>query len=123
MAKRAVKRKVLVVTGTRAEFGLLLPVMRAIQQNKKLSLHVVATGSHLLPPARTVREVKAAFPKTITVPMQRAGKTSRLNDAAATGRGIEGLMRVIARVKPDWFVVLGDRIEAFAAASAASIAG
>ena len=35
-----------------------------------------------MPPARTVREVKAAFPKTITVPMQRAGKTGRLNDAA-----------------------------------------
>ncbi|MGH7132194.1 MAG: UDP-N-acetylglucosamine 2-epimerase [Phycisphaerales bacterium] len=123
MAKRAVKRKVLVVTGTRAEFGLLLPVMRAIQKTRRLSLHVVATGSHLLPPARTAREVKAAFPKTITVPMQRAGKTGRLNDAAATGRGIEGITRVLARVKPDWVVVLGDRVEAFAAASAASIAG
>ena len=97
--------------------------MRAVQKNRKLALHVVATGSHLLPPARTVREVKAAFPKALTVPMQRAGKTGRLNDAAATARGIHGLTRVFARIKPDWVVVLGDRIEAFAAASAASIAG
>lgn len=117
------KWNVAVVTGTRAEFGLLAPVMRAIEKHPALQLHVVAAGAHMLPPARTIRDVERDFDIAARVPMQRAGKTGRSADAIALGRGVEGFAKAFARLKPDWVVVLGDRIEAFAAASAASIAG
>jgi UDP-N-acetylglucosamine 2-epimerase len=126
---RGSRRTVAVVTGSRAEFGLLEPVMRAIARHPRLRLRVVAAGAHFLPPARTIREVRAAFPRHLAaeVRMQRPGRrsaaTTRADDAAAVGRGIEGFTRAFARIRPDWVLVLGDRIEAFAAAAAASIAG
>ncbi|MCA9278447.1 MAG: UDP-N-acetylglucosamine 2-epimerase (hydrolyzing) [Phycisphaeraceae bacterium] len=116
-------RNVIVVTGTRAEFGLLLPVMRAIDAHPTLTLHVIATGTHLLQSGATYREVKAAFPHAIAVPMQVDGRRTRADDAEATGNGITRFARVFAHNGPDWVVVLGDRIEVFAAASAASIGG
>jgi UDP-hydrolysing UDP-N-acetyl-D-glucosamine 2-epimerase len=116
-------RRVAVVTGSRAEFGLLVPVMRAIEEHPGLELLVIAAGSHLIPPALTFREVRARFPVADSVPMQVAGRRTRLDDAEAVGRGIARLTRSFRALEPDWVVVLGDRIEAFAAASAASIGG
>ncbi len=119
--------RVCVATGSRAEFGLLRPVMRAVQARPDLELSVVAMGAHLLEPAATWKEVEREFPIKAMVPMQRAGAErglpDRLEDALATGRGIAALAGVYAELTPDWVVVLGDRIEAFAAASAASIGG
>ncbi len=119
-------RRVCVVTGSRAEFGLLTPVLRAIEDHPRLERVVVVCGSHLLAPAYTAREVEAQFPVAARVAMQDPGASAgitRLADAAATGRGTEGLARAFASIAPDWVVVLGDRIEAFAAAAAASIGG
>lgn len=116
-------RTVAVITGSRAEFGLLRPVMDAIRKHKRLRLRVVVAGSHMLPPSRTIREVEAAYTVAARVPMQRPGHSARADDARAVARGIEGFARAFTKLKPDWAVVLGDRIEAFAAASAASIAG
>ncbi|QKK06820.1 MAG: hypothetical protein HND58_00675 [Planctomycetota bacterium] len=116
-------RRVAVVTGSRAEFGLLKPVMAAVQAHAGLELLVIAAGSHLIPPAETFREVKKAFPVTDSVPMQKPGPSTRLDDAEAVGRGVSRFARSFAGNRPDWVVVLGDRIEAFAAAAAASVAG
>lgn len=118
------KRRVAIVTGSRADFGLLLPVMRAVGDHPALELRVVTAGAHFLLPAETWREVGAAgFGEGPRVEMQHPGETGRLADAAATGRGIEGFARAFAELTPGWVVVLGDRIEAFAAATAGSIAG
>jgi len=117
------KRRVLVVTGTRAEFGLLRPVMNAVLDREELELIVVAAGSHLVQPAVTYREVKAEFEVADSVPMQTAGKVGRREDVEAVGKGISRFGRSFTMLEPDWVVVLGDRIEAFAAASAASIGG
>lgn len=116
-------RRVAVVTGSRAEFGLLRPVMRAIAARADLDLLVVASGSHLVQPALTFRDVKAEFAIADSVPMQTAGQTGRERDVQAVGRGIARFGRSFELLRPDWVVVLGDRIEAFAAASAASIGG
>lgn len=135
-----------VVTGSRAEFGLLAPVMRAIRDepqhaaptpmrtaetldrfsrapDTRLELLTVVAGSHLVGPAETWRDVAAEFEIRARVPMQREGETGRPADAAALGRGVEGYASVFAALRPDWVVVLGDRIEAFGAASAASVGG
>jgi len=113
-----------VTTGTRAEFGLLETVMRAIDAHPKLQLRTVVTGTHLLPPTNTWRHVQAAgFPIDAKVKMQRAGETGRAADVAALGKGIAGLGRAFDKLQPDVVLLLGDRIEAFAAASAASVGG
>jgi len=116
-------RRVAVVTGSRAEYGLLRPVMRAIEAHPALELLAIAAGSHLVQPALTFRDVKSEFKVADAVPMQIAGRTGRIADAEAVGRGIARFARSFSRLHPDWVVVLGDRIEAFAAASATSIAG
>ncbi len=116
-------RRVAVVTGSRAEFGLLRPVMRAIAEHPALALQVIAAGSHLLPPAMTIEEVSAEFPVAARVPMQEVAQTSRLADALAVGRGVSAFAEAFGTLAPEWVVVLGDRIEAFAAAAAASVGG
>lgn len=116
--------RIAVVTGTRAEFGLLDPVMRAIGAEPALELLVLVTGAHLLKPSETWREVGARYDIAATIPMQRdCEATGRLADAVALGRGVTGIAGALVEHRPDWVVVLGDRIEAFAAASAASVGG
>jgi len=115
--------RVAMVTGTRAEFGLLRPVGLAIAERPDLELAVVAAGAHLISPALTFHEVKQSFNIADVVPMQIAGKTGRIEDAEALGRGVGRFARAFDKLRPDWVLVLGDRIEAFAAAAAASVAG
>lgn len=117
------KRPVAVVTGSRADFGLLRPVLRAIAAREELELLVFAAGSHLVPPATTLRDVKAEFHVAELIPMQTVGRVGRLADAESVGKGVSLTARAIERHRPEWIVVLGDRIEAFAAGSAAAVAG
>jgi UDP-hydrolysing UDP-N-acetyl-D-glucosamine 2-epimerase len=116
-------KKIMIVTGTRAEFGLLRPVMYAVDAQENCELRVVVAGSHLVQPAVTFREVKAEFGIADSIPMQTAGQVGRLADVEALGKGIARFGRSLEMNDPDCVVVLGDRIEAFAAASAASIGG
>jgi UDP-hydrolysing UDP-N-acetyl-D-glucosamine 2-epimerase len=116
-------RRIAVATGSRAEFGLLRPVMRAIDDHPDLDLHVVVAGAHLLAPHLTVREVESSFDVAARIPMQETGRTSRGRDAAALGRGVSGFAAWLDEHPVEVVLVLGDRIEAFAAAAAASVAG
>ncbi len=116
------RRTIAVATGSRAEFGLLRPVMSAIDRHPRLDLQVLVTGCHLLPP-ETVGEVRDAFHVDAEIPMQRAGESGRWSEAEALGRGIEGFARCLRRQPVDALVVLGDRVEALAAATAAAIGG
>ncbi len=117
------KRQVAVVTGSRAEYGLLRPVMRAIERHNGLELRVVVVGAHLLGPRRTADEVATEFDVAVEIPMQRAEALGRWADAAALGRGVTGITEWLAANEVDFVVVLGDRIEAFAAAAAAAVGG
>jgi UDP-hydrolysing UDP-N-acetyl-D-glucosamine 2-epimerase len=115
--------RVSVITGTRAEFGLLAPVMRAVDDHPDLELQVIAAGAHLLGPAPTIEEVRSDFPIAAEITMQREGVTGRHADSAALGAGVSGFAAAFNELRPEWVLVLGDRIEAFAAASAASVGG
>lgn len=117
------KRRVAVVTGSRADFGLLVPVMDAVGAHPGLELMVIAAGAHLISPALTFRDVRARYEVADSIPMQIAGRTTRTDDADAVGRGITRFTRSFEGLGPEWVVVLGDRIEAFAAAAAAAIGG
>lgn len=116
-------RRIVVVTGSRAEYGLLCTVLDAIQQHPDLELNLVVAGTHLLPEINTVREIRAERSIDAEVPMQQPGSAGRQADAYALGRGVQGFAEVFERLSPDVVLVLGDRIEAFAAACAASVAG
>lgn len=116
-------RRVAVVTGSRADYGLLRPVMRAIAGHPSLELLTIAAGSHLVLPGLTFRDVKADFEIFDSIPMQAAGRTGRAADVEAIGAGVSRFGRSFERIAPDWVVVLGDRIEAFAAATAGAIGG
>ncbi|MEM1166540.1 MAG: UDP-N-acetylglucosamine 2-epimerase [Planctomycetota bacterium] len=114
-------RRIAIATGTRAEWGLLHPVYRALDSMPGVEPLVVGGGLHLIGAHPTIGEI--GVPVAAEVPMQRDGETGRTADACALGRGITGFSDVFARLAIDTVVVLGDRIEAFAGAAAASVGG
>lgn len=117
-------RKVCVVTGTRAEFGLLRWLMQEIANTPALELQVVATGMHLSPEfGSTYREIEeAGFTIDARVEMLLSADTNTAV-TKSMGLGVIGFADAYERLKPDTVVVLGDRFEIFAATSAALIAG
>ncbi|MGI9014516.1 MAG: UDP-N-acetylglucosamine 2-epimerase [Phycisphaerales bacterium] len=119
----AVRCHVAVVTGSRAEFGLLRPVIRAMQQNDSLRTSVIVAGSHLRGANPTRVEVENEFQVAAHIAMQEHGKSGRDEDVRAVGRGMIALADVYTQLKPDVVLVLGDRIEAFAAGAAAALQG
>ncbi len=114
-------KTVCVVTGSRAEYGLLHWVMRYIDAAPDMTLQVLVTGMHL--EARygsTVREIEAdGFNISAKVPMLEEANDSRAV-ARSTGAGIQGCADALSCLKPDLLVVLGDRFETFSAVVAAT---
>lgn len=113
-------RKLCVVTGTRAEYGLLKHLMHAIKQSYDFQLRLVVCAAHLLPQqGNTKQEIIAdGFLIDAEIDMLLASNTP-LAVAKATGLGLLGFADAFARLKPDAVVLLGDRFEALAAAQAA----
>lgn len=122
MSPRAPLR-VCVVTGTRAEYGLLRPVMRRIAASPRLELQTVVTGMHLAPQyGETWRAIDAdGFAIDERVEMLLAGDTP-VAVTKSLGLGTIAFADAFARLRPDLVMVLGDRFELLAAAQAALIA-
>ena len=115
-------RRLCIVTGTRAEYGLLYWLMRDIEDSPDLTLQVVATAMHLEPAfGRTVDRIRDdGFMIDAEVPMDLS-RDDPASIARATGRGLIGLADAFERLKPDIVVLLGDRFEALAAATAGAL--
>ena len=118
------KRKICVITGTRAEFGLLKPVMDKIQRSDSLKLQVIVTGTHLLPEyGETISDIlKTGIPVDARVPITVSGddKTAM---SLSIGMGVISFTQALNDLNPDIVLVLGDRFEIFSAAIAASFSG
>ncbi len=114
---------VAVVTGTRAEYGILYPVLREIAQRPTLELQLLVTGMHLSPEfGLTYRQIEAdGFRIARKIEMLLASDTEEAI-ALSVGLGVMGFARVFAKERPDVLVVLGDRFESLAAAVAAMTA-
>jgi UDP-N-acetylglucosamine 2-epimerase (non-hydrolysing)/GDP/UDP-N,N'-diacetylbacillosamine 2-epimerase (hydrolysing) len=114
-------REITVLTGTRAEYGLLKSSMEAIQSHSELSLSIVATGMHLSPRhGRTVEEIRDdGFSVDREVLMQINGDSGTAM-AKSLGVGTTGLADAFASLDPDIVLLLGDRDEALAGALAAA---
>lgn len=117
-------RKICVITGTRAEFGLLRCLMQEINDSPSLKLQVLATGMHLSPEfGLTYREIEAAgFIVDAKIEMLLSADTAT-GLTKSMGLGLIGYADAYARLSPDLIVVLGDRFEIFSATAAALIAG
>lgn len=117
---RSPRRTVAVVTGTRAEFGVLESVLRAMRSSRRLNSRLIVTGMHLLPQfGKTIDHIRdAGWRVDATVPMQSGGDDPSA-EALAVGRGVTGIARALDRLRAQVVVVLGDRIEALAGAVAA----
>jgi len=118
------KRKVCVVTGSRAEFGLMRWLMEKIKASDDLSLQVLATGMHLSPECgHTISEIEdAGFSIDEGVEMLLSSD-SKQAISKSMGIGLIGISDALDRLRPDLLVLTGDRFEIFTAAIAAMNAG
>ncbi len=116
-------RKICVVTGTRAEYGLLKGVIEGVRDADDCILQLIATASHLSPEfGMTVDEIVGdGIVVDERVEILLSSDTA-VGVAKAMGLGLIGFADVFARLKPDLLVLLGDRFEIHAAASAAMVA-
>jgi GDP/UDP-N,N'-diacetylbacillosamine 2-epimerase (hydrolysing) len=118
-----VSRKVCVVTGTRAEYGLLRWLMEDIRGSAELQLQVVAAGMHLAPEfGYTYREIERdGFRIDRKIELLLSSDTP-VGISKSIGLGVVGFADALQQLAPDIAVVLGDRFEILAAAVAATIA-
>jgi UDP-hydrolysing UDP-N-acetyl-D-glucosamine 2-epimerase len=118
------KRRICVVTGSRADYGHLYWLMKEIQGDPAVDLQVVVTGMHLSAKfGRTYVAIEEdGFAIDAKVDMQLSGDTPACV-AKSMGYGLIGFADVIERLRPDIVVVLGDRFEILPVAQAALVAG
>lgn len=116
-------KNICVVTGTRAEYGLLRWVMEAIRQSDVLDLQLIVTGMHLSPEfGLTVKAIEDdGFQIDRRVEMLLSSDTA-VGVTKSMGLGMIGFADALEELQPDLVLVLGDRYEIFAAAAAAMIA-
>lgn len=117
------KRKICVVTGTRAEYGLLYWLMKEIDEDEALDLQIIVTGAHLSQEfGLTYRTIEQdGFYIDEKVEMLLSSDTA-VGITKSMGVGLIGFADALERLKPDIMVLLGDRYELLIAAEAALVA-
>lgn len=115
-------RKVCIITGTRAEWGLLSPLARSLGERPDVELQIIATNMHLMERyGHTIDRIRAeGFAVDAEVPME-AGSDSEAHTAAAMGSCMQGMAAAFDRLRPDLIVILGDRYEMLAVSSVATV--
>src|SRR5690554_4462603 len=108
-------RKICIITGTRAEYGLLYWLMREVQEDPELHLQIIATGMHLSPEfGLTYQEIENdGFYIDEKVEMLLSSDTPT-GIAKSIGLGVIGFADSLERLQPDIIVILGDRYEILA---------
>lgn len=115
-------RKICVITGSRAEYGLLYWLLKGLKESEDVILQLCVTGMHLSPEFGLTYKIieKDGFKIDEKVEMLLSSD-SHVGIASSMGLGLIGFAYVYERLKPDIIVILGDRFEMLAAASAALI--
>ena len=115
------QRKICVVTGTRAEYGLLYWLMKEIEADKELQLQLIVTGMHLSPEfGLTYKEIENEFKIDKKIEMLLSSDTS-VGISKSMGLAQISFAESYEELKPDIVIVLGDRYEILSAASAAMV--
>ncbi len=114
--------RVAAVTGSRAEFGLLRPILQELRRRQGVDLKLAVTGLHLLAGyGNTIEDIrKSGVPIEGTVPMYEGEVEDPNYHGKALARGVDGFTRLLSEWRPQWVLVLGDRLEPLAAVLAAS---
>lgn len=117
-------KKICIFTGTRAEYGLLKPIISKVQSDKSVTLQLVVSGMHLSPEfGFTYKEIELdGFQISERVEMLLSSDTTT-GTIKSMGIGMIGLADAFERLSPDILILLGDRFECFAAATAATVSG
>ena len=117
-----VKKKICIVTGTRAEWGLLSRLAAMIRDDNSLDLQLVATNMHLIERyGMTIKEIEGdGFQVDYRVPMEVEGD-SEIATVQSMGIAMQGFAKAYDCLRPDILLILGDRYEILAAVSAALI--
>ena len=116
------KRKICVVTGTRAEYGLFYPVMKKIQNSEKLELQVVATTMHLSQEfGNTYKQIEQDGFLVDAKVENLLASDSKSAVAKSTGLATMLLSDTFTKLQPDVVLLLGDRFETHAAATTAML--
>lgn len=113
-------RRIVYITGTRADFGLMRRTLQGIAADPRLELGLCVTGMHLLPAyGHTVDEIEAAGLAILgTIPVSLDGSDGA-SMAHALAAQLDGMTDLLARERPDLVLLLGDRGEMLAGALAA----
>lgn len=116
-----IPRKICVITGTRAEYGLLFWLLQAIREDSCCELQLLVTGSHLSPEfGLTVREIEAdGFPISDRIEILLSSD-SQTAVTTSMGLALMGFGKAYERLRPDVVIVVGDRYEILAAVAAAA---
>lgn len=117
-----VSQTIAIVTGTRAEWGLLYPLAKAIQNHQYLKLHLIVTGAHLSPSlGNTYQEIENdGFSINKKIPILHNDNTNALNTAHTLANTIINFSKYFSKNRPDMVILLGDRYEAFGVAISAA---
>jgi GDP/UDP-N,N'-diacetylbacillosamine 2-epimerase (hydrolysing) len=115
------KRKICIITGTRAEYGLLYWLMKEIESDKDLELQLIVTGMHLSPEfGLTYKEIEKEFKIDKKIEMLLSSDTP-VGISKSMGLAQISFAEAFNELAPDIVVILGDRYEVFSAASAAMV--
>lgn len=118
----AERRRIAVVTTTRADYGLMRCIMTALSNSPDCTFQLIVSGTHLSPAfGSTVNEIKTEFEVAAEVDMLVDGD-SNWTSAASAGLGMIAFANTLRQLKPDLLLVLGDRFEILAVAQAAFLA-
>lgn len=114
-------RKILFISGTRADFGKIKPLISEVERHPGFEIHIFATGMHMLSLyGSTINEVRKAGFKNVFPHFNQTGATSHQMDLVL-GNTIQGLGLYVRELNPDLIVVHGDRVEALAGAIVGSL--
>ncbi len=114
--------KICVFTGSRAEYGLLFPLIQALERHPEYTLQLLVSGMHLSREFgltyKQIEEDGFRIDEKVEVLLSADSDTAI---AKSTGIALMGYADALSRLNPDWLLLLGDRFETFAAATAAHL--
>jgi len=114
------KKKICIVTGTRADYGIFYPLLSTLKECENVQLQILATGMHLSPDyGYTYKEIENdgfTIDQKVEIPLT---DDTEAGIAKSIGHAIIDITEALQRISPNLVVLLGDRFETFAAAVAA----
>ena len=110
------KRKIAIFTGNRAEYGLQVPIVRAISEHPDLEYFLLVSGAHLQEDfGSTVKEIEKDGFRVYSEVNLNVGEDTLFSTVQSIGMGVLSLSKVLEEIAPDFHVVYADRFEGFSA--------